>query len=215
MVSRSLVLMFFLFSGCQMSQKIQDVNLHPVGKAMEIFETAVGKATDNTLGAALDAMSGSNGDDISDAKLCLFATTKSSRGVSAPERSWSSDGSRFSQVKQRGLSCGVGQPEFFHSNSMYGDRRKLKLAYLSDKVLCKVIAKYENGKITAVPTHLEEAQKRGLPCTVSAKDTKDEGSNKLATASVVLPKPKPQTPVPKMKPTNKSWISKVRSHVYK
>ncbi len=159
------VLLFILLVGCQ----------------------TVAKPIDKALYTILDTMDGKEGNDMSDGKLCLSYTGKSKfkkDGTKWVEiryaaRSWGEELNE--EVKKRGLSCGVGQSEFFHDNSLYGDSRKLKLANLPNSVLCDVIKKSEEGKIEAVPTHVDEARKRGLPCSDSVKVAK-KTDGRLETA---------------------------------
>ena len=183
---------------------------------------SIEKPIDNAVYKIFDTLDGPDGVDSSDGKLCLFATTKTKwvkNGkkvvrVHYSARSWI-DETVDEEAKKRGLSCGVGQDEFFHNDTLYGDSRKLKLVNLSNEVLCNVITMSEDGSISPVPTHVQEAEKRNLPCAKIANIALGGEVEEAKTDTSVSPKVQKNTELPKIEMTNDPWTARVRSYVYK
>ena len=145
--------------------------------------TTVGKPIDRAVYTTIDLLAGpTSGEDISDSKLCLYGT-RVERGF----RTWSDNSGYDGKLAARGLSCGVGQSEFWDPGELYSNSRGIYLYNLTDKTLCKVIELSVSGSIGTVQTHISEAERRNLAC---AKIKQENNQNNSANIELVeLPKP--------------------------
>jgi hypothetical protein len=163
----------------------------------------VGDYTSKGLGKTLDFIDGPNGENMSDRKICVFATD-----FKNGYRTWRKNAGFEERIKNGGLSCGVGQPEFFSNGEFYKNNDKIYLSGLSDKTICDVIKLASKQKIAPVETHVTEAERRRLICSnlvinIAKNSSQIEHSTKKIdneSAQIAL--------------STDDWILRMRSYVY-